>query len=259
MKCVVLRPEGGCGICGYIWQVIRGIYHNPNKTYHVDFSTCIYKDSAVQNINNVWEYYFIQPHTNSLSVIEPEKTVGLIDVPESEFRDVYMVNPTPEYIKEMRYKFNNIIKSNIILKDHIKQKIEDYIDIKFKGKKILGLHLRGTDHPDKKPVQEYMQTVKTKLKDYDFLFVCSDEQYNIDFCKVVFGGKVITYNSKRSESSQPLHHRPNTSNHHYKIGEDVIVEAYLMANTDFLLCGTNSNVNYLSRAINPELESLVMC
>lgn len=258
MKCVVLRPEGGCGICGYIWQVIRGIYHNPNKNYYVDFETCIYKDPMMQNINNIWDYYFIQPHVNE-STVEVERTVGVIDVPESEFRDVYMVNPTPEYIKEMRYKFNKIIKQDIILKEHVQQKIDDFVNLKFKDKNILGLHLRGTDHPDKKPVQEYMQTIKTKLKDFDYLFVCSDEQYNVDFCKVVFGDKVICYNSNRSSSSQPLHHRPNTPNHHYKIGEDVIVEAYLMAKTNFLLCTTNSNVNYLSRAINPELDSLVMC
>lgn len=44
----------------------------------------------------------------------------------------------------------------------------------------------------------------------------------------------------------------------YKIAEDVIIESFLMANVDFLVCCAGSNVNFLSRAINPNLNSITL-
>lgn len=259
MKYVIVRPENSCGICGYIWQVIRGIYHNPNKQYYIDFCNCLYRDPAFSLISNPWEYYFKQPCTDKQpSTNEIEGIVGLIDTPVSEFRDVFMVNPTPELIQSRRNAFHDIIKKYIIPLPHIQQKIDTFVDSNFKNKKILGLHLRGTDHPDKKPMQHYMQFIKDKLMDYDKLFVCSDEQYRVNFCKVVFGDRVITHDSYRSDSPAPLHYKPVTENYQHKIGEDAIIESYLMSKCNFLICCSNSNVNYLSRAINPNLPSIAL-
>lgn len=258
MKFIKIKPEGGCGICGYIWQVLRAIYHNPDKKYYIDFETCIYKDTSI-NEDNVWNYYFKQPHINNHpDVNDIEKTVGLIDQEISEFRFNYLNNPSPEVIKDIRLKYNNIIKNYIVLQPHIQKKIDDYVQKNFKGKKILGLHLRGTDHPDKKVMKEYMPIIKSKLRDYDYLFVSSDEEYRYKFVKAVFGEKVITYDSIKSNNEEPLHHSTKEPNYQYKIGEDVIIESYLLSKTDFLLCFSNSNVNFLSRCISPNLEFLAL-
>lgn len=258
MKFINIKPEGGCGICGYIWQVLRAIYHNPNKKYYIDFETCIYKDASREE-KNVWEYYFLQPHTSLKPVDEDiEKTVGIIDEEVSEFRFNYLKNPNEETIKNIRLTYNNIINNYITLQPHVDKKIKDFVKDNFEGKKILGLHLRGTDHPDKKPMKEYMPIIKNKLRDYDYLFVSTDEEYRYKFIKAVFGDKVITYNSYKSSTDKSLHHTGHKPTYQYKIGEDVIIESYLLSKTNFLLCFSNSNVNFLSRCLSPNLDFLAI-
>jgi hypothetical protein len=255
MKYVIIKNNGSCGICGYIWQVLRAIWHNPDFRYYVDFSYgCQYGDDSVKETDNVWEYYFKQPGDSEYPPEDQvEKTIDeIINVPESEFRDVFMVDPTPEYISNRRHEFNDIINKHIKLQPSVESKIQEFVDRNFTGKRVLGVHFRGTDHPDKKNVFEYFQTIKDKAANYDLIFCASDEAERINALITVFGDKVVTYNSLRSESAEPLHYSDKPK---FRIGEDVIIEAYLLSKTDFLFCCSNSNVNYLSRAINPTLES----
>ena len=168
---IVIKPEDNCGMCGYIWQTIRGMYHNPDKKYYVDFSNSIYKIKE----DNVWEYYFEQPHTDSRPPDEDvEKTEGIIFNQESEF--VFReINPnTPEEIKRRRLMFNDIIEKHFKLKPHVQEKIDLFVKENFEGNKVLGVHFRGTDHPEKKHMDEYLNYVREKVLDYDKLFICSD-------------------------------------------------------------------------------------
>ena len=48
----------------------------------------------------------------------------------------------------------------------------------------------------------------------------------------------------------------NKEEYQYKIAEDVIIEAYLMSKVDLLMCCEGSNVNHLSRTINPNLPTI---
>jgi hypothetical protein len=252
----VIKPENACGLAGYIWQTIRGIYHNPGEKYYIDFSNCLYIDNTDSTKLNPWEYYFEQPF---LDTYPPQdqitKTVGLIDVPESEFRDVFMVSPTEEHIQNMRNKFHQIINEYIKLKPALQTKIDEFYEQNMKGKKVLGVHLRGTDHPEKKKMADYMDNLRKIFLHFDIMFVTTDEEYRYKFIKSIYDDRVITYNSIKSNSEQALHTDPHTpGSQKRKIGEDVIIEAYLLSKCDFLALGTNSNVNYLTRAINPNIK-----
>ena len=258
MSYLIIRPDTYSGMGSYIWQVLRAMFHYPDVKYYIDFSTSIYADDTVKNTGNVWEYFFEQPHFSTI----PEGlthigTVGNIEEQSSEYRDVYMLNPSPQIIAEKRNIFNSIIKKNIRLLPHIQHIIDDFVAKEFTGKRILGVHLRGTDHPEKSNIEVYIEYIRKKENEYDKIFVCSDEQDRVSVVQEVFGEKVITYNSVRSTTaSASLHHTPtNTAGYRYKIAEDVIVEAYILARTNFLLCLPNSNVNYLARAINPDIQS----
>jgi len=256
MKFTIIKNDGSCGMCGYIWQVLRAMWHNPLDNYYIDFvGRCQYQDSNITNTLNVWEYYFQQPHTNTYpSPKEIGKVVdSIIDVPDSEFRDIYMVNPTPELIASRRVEFSNIISNFIRLQPHVQEKIDTFVNENFIGKRVLGVHFRGTDHPDKKGITEYLQIIKDKAASHDIIYCASDEYSRYNMLKVVFGDKVVTYESIKSDNDRPLHYRNDVSK--YKIGEDVIIESFLLSKTDFLFCCGNSNVNYLSRAINPTLQS----
>lgn len=259
-KYILVKPTDNCGMCGYIWQSIRAMFHNPDKKYYIDFENSIYKASD----DNVWDLFFEQPHTNEKPTKEQiEKEVGIIFDQESEFVWMETKPNTPEEIQMRRDKFCSVIEKNIKLKPHVQTKVDDFVEQNFKGKKVLGVHLRGTDHPEKKHMDVYLQAIKEKIKDYDVLFICSDEHDRFQLATVAFKNKAVSYDSIRSRKNGfPLHSHPHdrfygtdrSFEYQYKIAEDVIVEAYLMSKVDFLLCCSGSNVNYFSRSINPKLQ-----
>lgn len=256
MNYVIIKNSGSCGIAGYIWQVLRAIWHNPNYRYYIDFTQgCQYQDSKVTHTSNVWEYYFQQPHTTTYPSSSEIKLIvdAVIDVPESEFRDVYMANPTEEFINTRRKEFNDIIKTYLKLQPHLENRINNFVRDHFEGKRVLGVHLRGTDHPAKRNVYEYIQTIQQKAVDYDVIFCMSDEFDRYSTFKAAFGDKVVCLDSIKSKTGRPLHYDYLDTS--YQIGEDVIAELYILSNTDFIFCCGNSNVNYLSRAINPFVSS----
>jgi len=258
-KIVVIKPQENCGMCGYIWQTLRGIYHNPDKKYYIDFSNSIYKPNI--DDTNVWDNYFEQPHISKRpNSDEIEKEVGIIFDAESEFVWCHIQPNTQENIQKRRHEFNEIINKYVKLKKHVQQKIDNFVENNFKGKRVLGVHLRGTDHPEKKNVCEYMQTIKDELINYDLLFVASDDYERFRLTEITFKNKIVSYDSIKSRNTMPLHthqrdRRHDTSEEYqYKIGEDVIIEAYLLSKVDHLLCCPGSNVNYLARVINPVLS-----
>jgi hypothetical protein len=262
-KYILIKPQENCGLCGHIWQTIRAMYHNPNQKYYVDFGNCIYKSYDNENL---WDSFFYQPHTDTKpSSDEIEKQVGIIFDAESDFvwRDI---KPnTPEEIQRRRDIFADIISKYFKLKPEVQEKIDNFVKSNFEGKRVLGVHFRGTDHPLKKRMCDYMQVVKNNLVNYDKLFVCSDEYERFRLAEVTFSDKIVAYDSIRSKNTSiPLHCssedrryvRDNSVQYQHKIAEDVIVEAYLMSKVDALLCCAGSNVNYFARAINPKLQAL---
>jgi len=257
---LVLQPEQNCGFCGYIWQTIRAIYHNPNKKYYIDFQNCIYKTDN----ENIWDLFFEQPHiATKPKEYEIEKKIGIIFDQDSSFTLSEITPKTPEEFQRRRNIFNEIIKKYFVLKPAIQSKIDSFYSKNFEGRKILGIHLRGTDHPDKKRMCDYMQKIKEIAKDYEKIFVSTDEEERFLLMKLVYGEKILSWDTTRSkENNIPLHSHPhdtryariNSSKYQHKIVEDVIIESYLLSRVNYLMCCPGSNVNYLSRAINPNLE-----
>lgn len=255
-KYIFLHPtQPNSGLFAFIWQTLRGMYHYPNQKYYILFGKeCCYFDEDIyyqQGVDNVWEYYFEQPHKDSLP--KPEEViseVGLLFDEFSEFRDIFL---EPETYQIRRQEYNYIINKYIKLLPHVSEKLEDFYIKNFAGKKVLGLHCRGTDHPDKLPMEQYVEKIKKHIDQYDILFVTSDEQSRVDYMKNVFGDKVLLYPTFRSQDQQPLHYQNSHNYNKYFVGEEVIIEAYLLARTNFLLCCSGSNVNFFVRSLNKNL------
>ena len=250
---ILINPNHhGAGMFSYIWEVLRGIYRFPNETYYVQFGreSCYFDEQLYQqqDINNVWEYYFEQLNEFDDNITE---IVNISSDSNSEYRDVFMTSN--DYITRT-LEYHDIINKHIKLLPHVSQKIEDFCNTYFKDKKILGIHCRGTDHPDKKDMAYYIDQIALYVDDYDYIFIASDEQYRVDCIKQAFGDKIIEYNvTTRSASDAPLHYHTAFQCSKYHIGEDVIIEAFLLAKTNYLLCCTGSNVNFFVRALNPNL------
>lgn len=261
-KIVVLKPEGpNSGIFAFLWQTLRGIYHYPNKKYYILFDkySCYYDNnySIKNNISNIWDYFFEQPHIDKLPPNEYiESVVGRLFNEESEFRDIYT---TLEKYNERRIKFNEIIGDYFKLLPHVQKKIDDFYNKNLNGKNVLGIHCRGTDHPDKLNVKNVVNMSDEYIKKYDSVFITSDQQDYINEFKKIYGDKIITYNvTGRGIGDTPLHYNNSFNIPKYNIGEDALVEAYLLSKTNFLLCTVNSNVNYYIRAINKNINFKIL-
>lgn len=241
------------GLFAFIWQTIRGVYHNPDKPYYFYFGPeCCYYDGNLAGFNNAWDYYFEQPHT-SVVPLNIEKEVGLIFDFESEFREGEEFNLVGEEYNKRRFVFHDIIQKYYKLKPYLTEKIDAYYNTHFQNKRVLGIHFRGTDHPNSTNVSKYMDEVKSIATDYDVIFATSDEQSKIDMLRHHFGDKLITYDTFRSPSDAPLHIALRHMHNPRLIGEEVLIEAYLLARTNLLLLYTGSNVNFFVRALNPNL------
>lgn len=243
------------GFFSYIWETIRTVYHHPNKKYYFYFGPeSAYYDSTISGFNNAWDYYFQQPHSNTFPTNIEKHVSAINNDTESEYREGAEFNLDYDLYNKRRFVFNNIINQYYKLQPHIQEKIDIFYSSNFLNKKVLGMHCRGTDHPYKKDVSLYLNKIEDMLKQYDVLFAMSDEEDKINTLKQTFGDRVVTYDTFRSNSSTPLHVSPKHNYNMRLLGEEVLIESYLLAKTDFLLLYTGSNVNFYSRVVNPNLQ-----
>ena len=257
-----LHPtQPNSGMFAFVWQALRAMYHHPNDKYYVYFGreSCYFDEEMyrTQGIDNVWDYYFEQPHIpEKPSLSEISEEVGILHDDFSEFRDACIGDL--EIYKQRRVEYNALVNKHVRLLPHVSSKIDQFYNDNFKGYRVLGLHCRGTDHPDKLPMHTYLDTINQYINQYDKLFVTSDEQSRVDCIKRVYGDKVVEYPTFRSRTEDPLHYQSSHNWSKYYIGEDAIVEAYLLSRVNMLLCCTSSNVNYFVRVINKDLPYKVI-
>ena len=143
----------------------------------------------------------------------------------------------------------------------------------FFSQQVIGLHLRGLGRNRGGALQmrkqgqstfgidygRFFSAVDKKLEENQHmkLFVCSDSQDVIDHTVQVYQDRVITFSASRSAFGEMhANHQNNLGLDFspYKLGLDVVVEAYLLAKTDYFIHG-NSNVANFVLCLNPLLES----
>jgi hypothetical protein len=200
---------------------------------------------------NVWDYYFEQPFNFTKEEVEGAEKIknvwfeGNLNIPS---------RLTPEIIK----KCGEIISKYIKLKNHVQVKIDTFIAANIMpGDRVLAVHKRGTDHINDAPllpIDVYFSHIDKHIENYDKLLLCTDEEYTVDIFSERYKQKLITYDSIRSKEKNNIgvHQSIGLSNP-YKMGEDVVIETYLMSRSDFLI-KTISNVSNSVLMINPAIK-----
>jgi len=167
---------------------------------------------------------------------------------------------------------NKLIEKHIRLKPHVRQLIDAFIADHFAATTI-GLHLRGlgrdhggagqlraTGHNSNEiDYQRFFDPVDKLLKQHPGarVLVCSDSQDVIDHTVKVYGDRIITYNACRSEFGEMHANHPKNKGLEFspfKLGLDVVVEAYLLSRANYFIHG-NSNVANFVVSLNAQLES----
>ncbi len=224
-------------------------------------SKTFYYEKALSNKEtNVFLYYFM-PVSASVSLEETPYIIASqkdFDRFSSTKKISYLVND-----KDVRL-FGEIYKKYIKLNDEVENYIDENVHKMLLNKKVLGVHIRGTDfsqnwanHPKIVTVDEYLAKSIDIFEsgEYDGIFLATDDINALNKFKNEFGGKLLFYDDVfRTENDIGPHETENDRNlHHYKLGLEVLRDAYTLANCKSLVCGL-SQVSFAAQYINYALD-----
>jgi len=214
----------------------------------------LYYSGRLNGSDNVWEYYFEPVSSVNYRPSKPINLQFTAVTPDAiEFCQDYIDQNT-------RKKAYALISKYIKIKSNVKHKIDDFYQRYMARKRTIGIHLRGTDKGSEEGLINPEKIVAVALryadKDTQFL-IASDEQRSMT--KMIFllqGHSVIYYNCYRSDNGKPIHLRYKKPSF-AQLGEDVLVEASLLAQCD-LFIHTFSNVSSSALYLNPHLEHILV-
>lgn len=204
----------------------------------------------VNGTTNPFEYYFEQPSRISLDDVYSSRCVIQSRKENAALAgrlnsSGYGYDFSDEYIKEM----GRIVREYITLNS----KTQEYFSLKTvltDSKKYLGVHVRGTDfkrnykgHPVSIPVEDYVSATKDLMKEgaYDFVFLATDDENALDTFKKTFGDR-LCFNrdiTRSAEDETVMRSQSDRENHHYKLGLEVLSDAYTLGRCDGLVAGVS--------------------
>lgn len=246
------------GLFSLFREVLDIIAANGLKNITVDYRKTLYND---RDTENMWGYYF-EPINNARK--------NKYDTSFMKVR-AYSDPLAGEKIRHIKL-FHQIIRDRIRIKTNLNEKVRVFSEQNFKGKKIIGIHYRGTDigralnnqtgmFRKALPEEYFSEIDKLLAKGFEKVFLATDDQKIFEKFQAKYGEKLIYYSKHRSQSSLGLHyyHSERYGKHaanfgKREIGEEVVIDALLLAKTDYFIYG-DSNVAVFVRYFNSDLIS----
>lgn len=247
------RGYNGCTNCWeyYFEPVSQSQYKPGDALYTLDF----YEDD--KNFSTLWDY---QQYVNNLHLLESDE---LIKVSLSNFH--YPNNgayPVGEHLyskKFRKYIKNEILNLYVRIKKNIQKTIDEFYINNMKGKKTIGLHLRGRFLWNESPFVEtkvFLDYVNQHFADGNTQFLVSTDQKKLlEAARNQLKGKVIFYESQRFEqSTAPV---AGLAKAHPILGENVLIETILLSQCDHIVHGL-SNVSTAALYFNPDVSHTLL-
>ncbi|MFQ5643685.1 MAG: hypothetical protein ACE5FQ_08295 [Thiogranum sp.] len=247
-----------------------------NYKFTIDWSDSCYRNPG--STEDPWNYYF---HDCFPDTAEKERPLQLLPngLPVACAKDNIITprlvdgNCVPLLLPKNRDLPHRLITQYIHLKPHIQKIINNFVGEHFSGH-VIGLHIRGPGRIDGGapglrsrfpcrngvPFGQYMKFVDSQLLTtypHARIFASSDSSFVIREITRHYGEKIITYPSTRSEFGE-MHNPAHPANRgatfpKYKLGEDVLAEAYIFSRTNHFIHGNSNIVNYVL-CLNPALS-----
>jgi hypothetical protein len=232
----VIRRTPGTGLFSNLAYVINHIQIARRMGFipivdMENYPTVYNEKQKIFGTNNSWEYYFEKLSDFNLDEIYQSKNIIMTD---------------NKFYRDKEFK-NRITSSNTlvkILKDQIKIKKTKLKTINFlkkklfDGKKILGVHHRGTGYK----ITEYPITINQMIniineilekEKYDKIFYVTEDLNNFNVLRNYFGEKMIFFpNSQRGKKNLDVWKKYPRLLHRYKLGRDILYETFLLSYCD---------------------------
>ena len=274
-KKLVLRSGG---MFSNVNEVVHHLYLADRRGYQfvIDWSSSSYADA--DRPGDPWTYFFedvfsendfgtddleVLPH-GDLVVLQHD---NIITPRASWYNDRMLILPTDRQLP------HQYIDRHIRLKPEIQQIIDQFEGAYFGGDTI-GLHIRGPGRnhggADKLrsnlttengiPYGQYFKFVDKELavRPHAGILLCSDSLQVLERVKATYGDRVFWYGASRTQFGE-MHERrempENAAHTGYKLGMDILVEAFLLTRTNVFVHG-NSNVANFVVCANPGLKNI---
>ena len=216
--------------------------------------------NAVFGTKNSWLYYF-----------EPVSKYTLSEVYQSQ--NVLVTNGF--FSKNMKKNYHSDKNLIRIFKKYIKIKKKffksaNYFEKKnFLNKKVLGVHLRGTDrktttnHPFPPTIAQMYQLVDCAISKYKFnkIFLITDQEKYLKLFQIKYGNLLCFRKETFRSNQSKIFDLKVRKNHRYEIGRDNIEEMLILSKLKYLICTTSNlsqvsclisknNINYMEVEVN---------
>lgn len=208
-----------------------------------------YQENGFNESKNPWEYYF-----EPISILKYESEEFI----NNNFyvgRKIYFSGRSID--QASRAKAHSLIKNFIKIKPIVQQKIDLFYDSFMKGKKTIGIHLRGTDKKFEEPqvpVEKIIEVANSFADGNTQFFIASDDIRLFDKAKEMLKGNVIYTDAFRLSTDKyywmKTYYTP-------KICEEVLIDVLLLSKCDKLI-HTFSSVSTTVLFFNQMLDAILL-
>ena len=237
----VIKRTPGAGFFSNLAYVLVNLEISDKKNYipiidMQNFPTMYNQKKNIDNKKNVWEIFFNQTSKYNLKDVYQSKHV---------YFSPNNLNFRLEVFKKKKLKkiFDKYIKIN----DEVLNNVINFTKKKFDNKKILGIHLRGTDqkiapnHVFPPTIYEIKNLIDKKIKyqNFDKIFLLTEQKKYYKELKKTYGNLIYSYHYFRSDNVSDFSTN-NRKNHMNRLGIESLVEAITLSKCDEIIyCETN--------------------
>lgn len=249
------RDVNGLRICeaGFFSHYLRVLFGirlavEYDVPYGIDYGYVphVYRDTeAFPQELNFWNYYF-QPPTGV--VIDPSRRV---------LSRGYETHPVRIWNRRFLVEMNRLVQQHIFFRPEVEKTVMCRKE-EFEQEKVLGVHIRRTDHWEEvEPVSLNMfkQVIRKNLRYYNKVFVSTDDQHVLDEMQEAFGERVLFNEVQRSYNHEAVHSFPSTCG--FRLGLEALTDAYSLSFCQKLIL-MHSNLSYTALVLNPTAPYLLL-
>lgn len=247
-----------CGFWGMVNTTLKNLMFADffHLTPVIEWRGGMYSENIpVHGSTNVWEYYF-----KPVSLISYQTVTNSAFVCPAMFSDTQIINSLDnkggeDYIDLLAGIYAKYISLNSELENEMNKDIQSILG----DKRIMGCHARGSDgnwklygHPLPISPEEYLDAAYRcfEQEKYDQVFLATEDPLLLQKFIDKFGDSLIYYKDSLRSEDGPIALAANSKEdmYHYRMGYEVIRDAYTLARCDSLIGGTY-NVPLAARII----------
>jgi hypothetical protein len=240
------HPNGNCerGFFSLFLQVLYGMDFAKKLSIpcYVDFSNVryAYSPKGKGKTSNFWDYFFDQKAPKTGSKMVPNLR--------------YETHPLRIWDRSFLREMHLVLRSELHIKPNLQKKFVAIINA-FQNYRVLGAHVRKTDHAfEVPPVEEevFFKRIGQKLKTFDKLFVATDDIHTLNSLHRAFPGKVLAHDFIRSKDNKPVHDHGGREDG-LLLAEQALLDCYSLSCCQELVLSP-SNLSYAALVFNPEIK-----